>query len=152
VITVSDTRNLETDAGGRLVVELLEAAGHPVVLREIVPDEPAEIEGVLRGVLARDGVGAVLLTGGTGIAPRDLTPEAVAPHLERTIPGFGELFRQLSFEEIGPAAMLSRALAGVAAGRVVFVLPGSRAALRLALERLILPELGHLAGEARKGR
>jgi molybdenum cofactor biosynthesis protein B len=152
VLTVSDTRTLETDSGGALAVELLEGAGHPVVRREIVRDEPAEIAAALRRALADEAVGAVVLTGGTGVAPRDVTPEAVTPLLERTLPGFGELFRQLSYAEIGAAAMLSRALAGLAAGRVVFALPGSRGALRLALERLILPELGHLAGEARKGR
>jgi molybdenum cofactor biosynthesis protein B len=94
----------------------------------------------------------VILTGGTGVAPRDVTPETVEPLLDRVIPGFGELFRMLSYEEIGSAALLSRALAGLRAGRVVFALPGSRGALRLALEKLILPELGHLAGEALKTR
>jgi molybdenum cofactor biosynthesis protein B len=151
VLTVSDTRSLETDSGGALAVELLEGAGQPVVRRELVRDEPSEIAAALRRALADEAVAAVVLTGGTGISPRDVTPEAVTPLLERTLPGFGELFRQLSYAEIGPAAMLSRALAGLAAGRPVFVLPGSRGALRLALERLILPELGHLAGEARKG-
>jgi molybdenum cofactor biosynthesis protein B len=152
VITVSDTRTLETDTGGALVAELLSAAGHSVVSREVVRDDPDEIQAALRRALARDEVRAVVLTGGTGVAPRDVTPESVAPLLERVIPGFGELFRMLSFHEIGSAAVLSRALAGLAAGRVVFVLPGSRAAVRLALERLILPELGHLAGEALKRR
>ena len=99
---------------------------------------------------SRDGVSAVLLTGGTGVAPRDVTPEAIEPQLERVLPGFGELFRALSFAEIGSAAMLSRALAGIARGRVVVALPGSRAAIRLAMERLVLPELGHLAAEAVK--
>jgi molybdenum cofactor biosynthesis protein B len=94
----------------------------------------------------------VVFTGGTGVAPRDVTPETVEPLLERVIPGFGELFRMLSWQEVGSAALLSRALAGIAAGRVVFVLPGSRAAVELALEKLILPELGHLAAEAVKTR
>jgi molybdenum cofactor biosynthesis protein B len=152
VVTVSDTRTLETDAGGALVAELLSAAGHPVLSRAIVRDEPGEIRGALEAALAQEGVRAVILTGGTGIAPRDVTPETVEPLLDRVIPGFGELFRMLSYEEIGAAALLSRALAGLRAGRVVFVLPGSRGALRLALERLILPELGHLAGEALKTR
>jgi molybdenum cofactor biosynthesis protein B len=92
------------------------------------------------------------LTGGTGVAPRDVTPEAVEPLLDRVVPGFGELFRALSYEQIGSAALLSRALAGLAAGRVVFVLPGSRGAVELAMEKLVLPELGHLAGEAVKTR
>jgi molybdenum cofactor biosynthesis protein B len=151
VVTVSDTRTLETDSGGALAAELLERAGHPVVSRTLVRDEPQAIAAALRELLARGAVRAVVLTGGTGIAPRDRTPEAVEPLLERVIPGFGELFRALSYQEIGSAALLSRALAGLAAGRVVFVLPGSRGAVRLALEKLVLPELAHLAGEAVKG-
>jgi molybdenum cofactor biosynthesis protein B len=152
VLTVSDTRTLETDAGGALAASLLQEAGHPVALRRVVRDEPAEISACLEEALAHPHVQVVVLTGGTGVAPRDRTPEAVEPHLDRVLPGFGELFRQLSYAEIGAAAMLSRALAGIAEGRVVFVLPGSRAALRLAFEKLILPEIGHLAGEARKDR
>ncbi|MBW2236564.1 MAG: molybdenum cofactor biosynthesis protein [Deltaproteobacteria bacterium] len=152
VVTVSDTRTLETDSGGALAAELLAGAGHPLVRREIVKDEPAAIADVVRRGLAEDGVGALLLTGGTGVAPRDVTPDAVEPLLERVIPGFGEIFRALSYEEIGSAALLSRALAGIAAGRVVFVLPGSRGAVRLGLEKLVLPELGHLAAEALKTR
>ncbi len=152
VVTVSDTRTLETDKGGALVAELLQAAGHPVASREIVKDEPDAIAAGLRAALERDGVRAVILTGGTGVAPRDVTPDAVEPLLERVLPGFGELFRALSYEDIGSAALLSRALAGLAAGRVVFVLPGSRGAVGLAMEKLILPELGHLAAEAVKTR
>ncbi|MEZ4216387.1 MAG: molybdenum cofactor biosynthesis protein B [Myxococcota bacterium] len=152
VITVSDTRTLETDAGGALAAELLGAAGHVVAAREIVPDEPAAIRAALEAALARDGVGAVLLTGGTGVAPRDVTPETVAPLLEREIPGFGELFRMLSYEDVGSAALLSRAIAGLARGRVVFAIPGSRGAVRLAVEKLVGPELGHLAAEAVKTR
>ena len=152
ILTVSDTRTLETDTGGELVAEMLEKAGHTVLGREMVPDEPGEIAAALGAALAREPVRAVILTGGTGVAPRDVTPEAVEPLLDRIIPGFGELFRALSYEDIGSAAILSRALAGLASGRVVFVLPGSRGALRLALERLILPELGHLAAEAVKTR
>lgn len=151
VITVSDTRTLATDTGGDCVAELLAGAGHPVALREIVKDDSLAIAAALRGALARGDVRAVVLTGGTGISPRDVTPEAVAPLLERVLPGFGELFRALSYQEIGSAALLSRALAGVASGKPVFVLPGSRAGVRLALEKLVLPELGHLAAEARKG-
>jgi len=152
VLTVSDTRTLADDAGGALVAERLEGAGHPVAGRAIVKDEPAAIAGALREALGREEVRAVIVTGGTGVAPRDVTPEAVTPLLDRVIPGFGELFRMLSWHEIGSAALLSRALAGLAAGRVVFVLPGSRGALRLALDALILPELGHLAAEAQKRR
>jgi molybdopterin adenylyltransferase len=152
IITVSDSRTPETDTGGALVAELLLARGHSVASREIVRDEPAAIQAALRAALGQEGVGAIILTGGTGIAPRDVTPESVEPVLERIIPGFGELFRMLSFEEIGSAALLSRALAGLSCGRVVFVLPGSRGAVRLAMERLILPELGHLTAEAGKRR
>lgn len=152
VITVSDTRTLETDSGGATVVELLEAAGHPVAGREIVADEPEAIRGAVESALANEAVRAVILTGGTGIAPRDVTPDSVLPLLQRVIPGFGEFFRALSYEEIGSAALLSRALAGIARGCVVFVLPGSRGAVRLGMTKLVLPELGHLAGEARKIR
>ncbi len=152
VITVSDTRTLATDTGGALVVELLEAAGHAVASREIVPDEGPAISAAVQAVLESDGIRAVILTGGTGIAPRDVTPESVEPLLERLVPGFGEIFRALSFEEIGSAALLSRALAGLASGCVVFVLPGSRGAVTLAMEKLVLPEIGHLAAEAVKTR
>ena len=152
VLTVSDTRTLETDSGGARVAELLAAAGHAVVAREIVRDDAAAIAAALRAALARDGVDAVILTGGTGVAPRDVTPEAVEPLLDRVVPGFGELFRMLSYQDIGSAAMLSRALAGLVRGRVVFALPGSRGAVELAMEKLVLPEIGHLLGEARKAR
>ncbi len=150
VITVSDTRTPATDTGGALLAELLAGAGHAVVSREIVRDEIGEIRPAVERALARDDCAAVLLTGGTGTSPRDVTPEAVRPLLERELPGFGELFRMLSFHEIGPAALLSRAFAGSRDGKVVFGLPGSPAAIRLALEKLALPELGHLVGEAGK--
>jgi molybdenum cofactor biosynthesis protein B len=151
-LTVSDTRTLETDSGGARVAELLAEAGHCVVAREIVRDDAAAIAAALRAALARDGVDAVILTGGTGVAPRDVTPDAVEPLLDRVVPGFGELFRMLSYQDVGSAALLSRALAGLARGRVVFALPGSRAAVELAMQRLVLPEIGHLLGEARKTR
>lgn len=152
VITVSDTRTRETDTGGGLVAELLEGAGHRVAGREIVADEPDAIARAVESAVAAEGIRAVVLTGGTGVAPRDVTPESVEPLLERVIPGFGELFRMLSYEDIGSAALLSRALAGLTRGRVVFVIPGSRGAVRLAFEKLILPELGHLVAEAVKTR
>jgi len=151
VITVSDTRTPETDTGGALLAELLEGAGHRVLARTIVPDDVDAICNEVATALARDDVHVVLLTGGTGIAPRDVTPEALLPMLDRVLPGFGELFRSLSYQEIGSAALLSRAVAGVARGRIVAALPGSRAAIRLAMEKLLLPELPHLAAEARKG-
>ena len=152
VVTVSDTRTLETDTGGGLCVEMLEAAGHRVIDRSIVPDEPEAILGALERALGLEGSRAVVLTGGTGVAPRDVTPDTVEPRLTRIIPGFGELFRMLSYQDIGSAALLSRALAGIAHGRVVFVLPGSRGAVQLAMQKLIVPELGHLAAEAVKTR
>jgi molybdenum cofactor biosynthesis protein B len=152
VVTVSDTRTLETDTGGGLCASMLEGAGHEVIDRSIVPDEPGAILGALERAFGLDGSRAVVFTGGTGVAPRDVTPDTIEPRLARLIPGFGELFRQLSYEEIGSAALLSRALAGIAHGRVVFVLPGSRGAVRLAMEKLILKELGHLAAEAVKTR
>ena len=152
VVTVSDTRTPETDSGGDLVAALLREAGHPVTHRQIVPDEAEAIAAAVRQATAREDTRAVILTGGTGIAPRDVSPEAVEPLLTRVIPGFGELFRILSYEEIGSAALLSRALAGLRDGRVVAVIPGSRGAVRLALEKLLLPELGHLVAEAGKTR
>ncbi len=151
VITVSDTRTLADDSGGALVVALLEGAGHRVADRCIVPDEVDAIRAAVDVAVMRDDVQVVLLTGGTGIAVRDVTPEALEAILDRVIPGFGELFRTLSYQEIGSAALLSRALAGTVRGRVVAALPGSRAAIRLALEKLLLPELPHLAAEAAKG-
>lgn len=150
VVTVSDTRDLATDTGGALAVELLTGAGHPVVLREIVHDAPQEIAAAARRALGHPEVRAVVLTGGTGVAPRDVTPETLEPLLERVIPGFGELFRALSYEEIGAAAILSRATAGVARGKAVFLLPGSPPALDLAVTKLILPEIRHLLDQARR--
>lgn len=149
---MSDTRTLETDGGGALAAALLEEAGHPVAWRRLVRDEPGEIAAAVEAALCDAAVRALVVTGGTGVAPRDVTPESVEPLLQRTVPGFGELFRALSYQEIGSAALLSRALAGIARGRVVFVLPGSSGAVRLALTKLVLPELGHLAAEAVKTR
>lgn len=152
VVTVSDTRTLEDDASGALIAELLEGAGHGVASRVVVRDEPVAITSALESATAREGVRAIIVTGGTGVAPRDVTPDTIEPLLERVIPGFGELYRLLSYHEIGSAAMLSRSLAGIVEGRVVFALPGSRGAVRLAMEKLILPELGHLVAQAVKNR
>jgi molybdopterin adenylyltransferase len=150
VITVSDSRALEDDASGKLVRELLEAASHRVALHAIVKDDRDEIrEAVLRG-LARNAVEAVIVTGGTGVSPRDVTPEAIEALFEKPLAGFGEIFRMLSFQEIGAAALLSRASAGTTGGKVVFVLPGSTGAVRLAVQRLIAPELGPLIGQLRR--
>lgn len=148
VLTVSDTKTAETDTSGKLIRELLTAAGHRVVDSRIVRDEPAEVARIVRDACARDDVQAVVLTGGTGITSRDSTFEAVEALLDKRLPGFGELFRMLSFQEIGAAAMLSRAQMGLHARRIVASLPGSPNACRLALERLLIPELGHLLREA----
>lgn len=150
VLTVSDTRTLETDKGGKLVVELLTVAGHEVADREIVPDEPMLVQGLVEQWAGNEGVDAVLITGGTGISARDNTFEAVALLLTRLLPGYGELFRMLSYQEIGAAAMLSRAVGGLCDQTVVLTMPGSTAAVRLAMEKLIIPELPHLVHEARK--
>lgn len=146
LLTVSDTRRPGTDRSGPWLRAALERAGHPVVVSTIEKDEPRAIRARLRE-FAKDGtVRAILITGGTGIAPRDRTYEAVARLLEKRLDGFGELFRALSYREIGAAAMLSRAVAGTWRGILLFVMPGSPAAVRLAARRLILPELGHAAG------
>jgi molybdenum cofactor biosynthesis protein B len=150
VLTVSDSRTLETDTSGKLIEERLLAAGHKVIERRIVPDESDAVREQLVRAVERPDVDAAIVTGGSGVARRDTTPEAVEPLLEKTLPGFGELFRMLSFQEVGAAAFLSRALAGTAGGTVVFVLPGSQAGVRLALDRLILPELTHIVGQLRR--
>ena len=144
VITVSDTRDERTDEGGRLIVELCTAAGLTVASRAILRDEPTRVAAAVQEIVSQDSADVVLLTGGTGIARRDTTVEALASRFDKTLDGFGELFRMLSFPEVGPAAMLSRATAGVIAGTAVFLMPGSPAAVRLAMQRLILPELGHI--------
>lgn len=150
VITVSDTRTLETDTGGQAVIDRLQAAGHELAAREIIPDEPDRLRPLLAALVEREDVDAVLLTGGTGISSRDQTFETVSQSLDKSLPGYGELFRMLSYQEIGPAAMLSRAIGGVIGRTIVLTMPGSPAAVRLAMEKLILPELGHLVREARR--
>ena len=150
VVTVSDTRTLETDTGGRTAVELLSAAGHRVLVRQIIPDEPEQMRELLGSLRERQDVDAVLITGGTGLGSRDQTFETVGGLLNKPLPGYGELFRMLSYQEIGPAAMLSRATGGLIGRTVVLSIPGSPAAVRLALEKIILPELGHLVREANR--
>jgi molybdenum cofactor biosynthesis protein B len=150
VVTVSDTRTDATDTSGRAIADLLGAAGHAVVLRALVPDDRVRLSALLEELLAREDVDVVLTTGGTGISARDGTYEVVIALLEKRLDGFGELFRMLSYTDVGPAAMLSRACAGLARGRIVVALPGSEAAVRLAMQRLLLPELGHLVREARR--
>jgi molybdenum cofactor biosynthesis protein B len=150
VLTVSDTRTPETDTSGALIAELAEAAGHRVAERAIVPDEPGAMRPVLESYRDRGDLHAVLMTGGTGISPRDQTYETVSALLTKPLPGYGELFRMLSYAEIGPATILSRAVGGLMGDLVVLVMPGSRAAVQLAMEKIILPELPHLVREARK--
>jgi molybdenum cofactor biosynthesis protein B len=150
VVTVSDTRTLENDRGGQLLAESLSAAGHAVVRREIVPDEPNRIRALVEELADATTLDAILITGGTGIAERDQTFETVSGLLTKTLPGYGELFRMLSYEDVGPAAMLSRTIGGVIGQVVLLTMPGSPAAVRLALDKLILPELAHVVYEARK--
>jgi molybdenum cofactor biosynthesis protein B len=150
VITVSDTRTLANDTGGQTVMGHLTAAGHVVVAREIVPDEPGQMRPLLLGLAGREDVDAILLTGGTGITSRDQTYETVSALLDKPLPGYGEIFRLLSYQEIGPAAILSRALGGLIKGKVVLTMPGSPAAVRLAMEKIIVPQLPHLLREARR--
>jgi molybdenum cofactor biosynthesis protein B len=146
VVTVSDTRTPQTDAGGDVARALLTDAGHPIAGSALVRDEREAIAACLETAAAA-GARAVLFTGGTGIAPRDVTVEALEPLFTKHLPGFGELFRMLSFREIGSAAFLSRATAGTVKGLVVFALPGSPAAVRLGLSALVLPQLGHAVRE-----
>ncbi|HEY1012775.1 MAG TPA: MogA/MoaB family molybdenum cofactor biosynthesis protein [Herpetosiphonaceae bacterium] len=147
ILTISDTRTAETDTSGALARQLLEAAGHRVAAQQIVADEPQEVVALIRSWQAAGLCDVVLTNGGTGISRRDATIEAIEPLLDKQLPGFGELFRMLSFQEIGSGAMLSRAIGGVAGRTLIFCMPGSTGAVRLAMERLILPELAHLAWE-----
>jgi molybdenum cofactor biosynthesis protein B len=144
VITVSDTRSPDTDRSGRLIQSLLAEAGHRIARYQILPDEPAQIQQAVLELCQQSSVDAVILNGGTGIAPRDTTHDAIASLLEKTLPGFGELFRWLSYQEIGSRAIASRAIAGTCQGKLVVSLPGSTNAVRLAMESLLLPELPHL--------
>lgn len=149
IITCSDTRTAETDTSGLYIRTALEDAGHEIVEYHIIKDDPGQIRQLLSN-FAADTIDAVLINGGTGISRRDVTFDVVSSMLEKTLPGFGEIFRVLSFEEIGAAAMLSRATAGIIGNIMVFSMPGSTNAVRLALDRIILPELKHLAWEMRR--
>lgn len=150
VVTISDTRTVETDSSGRLAKELLGAAGHAIAGYTILRDEPTEVAALIRRIADEGTADAIVTSGGTGVSSRDSTIEAIASLLDKRLDGFGELFRMLSFAEIGSAAMLSRAVAGLHRGVVLFATPGSSGAVRLALEKLILPELGHLVGEVHR--
>ena len=149
IITVSDTRTPDNDVGGRTIRELLEGAGHRVLGAVIVRDDPQQVATVIRQQLADGKVRVVITTGGTGITARDDTFEAVDGLLEKRLDGFGELFRMLSYQAIGAAAMLSRACAGLARGHIVIALPGSEPAVRLGMEKLVVPELAHMVQQAR---
>ena len=153
ILTVSDTRTEATDRSGDAIATLLTDAGHEVVGRTIVKDDSQMVRALVARQLATNsdtGPQVVITTGGTGITSRDSTVEAVDALLEKRLEGFGELFRMLSFERIGAAAMMSRATAGLVAGRIVVALPGSEAAVRLAMEKLLIPELGHLVQQAER--
>lgn len=147
IVTLSDTRTEQTDVSGATIRRLLEQAGHRVVAYDIIPDEPKRLDELLTSLKARPDVGAILTNGGTGISRRDQTVPIIQKHLTTPLPGFGELFRMLSFQQVGARAMLSRALGGVAGGTILFAMPGSTAAVELAMTQLILPQLPHLAGE-----
>ena len=147
VITVSDSRDETTDTSGQTIRSCLSAEGHQISAYRIVKDEPVQIETLLNQVLASVDVDAVIVNGGTGIAPRDGTFEVVSRLLEKKLDGFGEIFRYLSYLDIGSAAIMSRAVAGTARGKVLISLPGSKGAVTLAMEKLILPELRHMVSQ-----
>lgn len=146
VLTVSSSRTLETDTGGDRIQELIEADGNEVAVRELVGDDRDAIAATVEALVDREDVDAVVVTGGTGLSPEDVTVEAVRPLFDQEIPGFGELFRYLSYEDIGPRALLSRAFAGSADGVAIFCLPGSEQAAAFGTEELILPTVGHVLG------
>jgi len=148
IVTISDTRTEETDTSGRAIADLLTAAGHTVAGRALVKDDADLVRATIERHLGNADVHVIITTGGTGITSRDSTYEAVSGLLQKRLDGFGELFRMLSFEQIGSAAIMSRACAGLVAGRIVISLPGSEAAVRLGMERLVIPELGHLVQQA----
>ena len=149
VITVSDTRSQTTDRSGQLIQQLLLEAGHGVVVYQIIQDEPTQIQDYLKALGESSSLDAVIFNGGTGIAPRDTTYDALEALLEKVLPGFGEVFRLLSYQEIGSRAIASRAVAGVYHGKLVFSIPGSTGAVQLAMQQLILPELIHLVTQVR---
>jgi molybdenum cofactor biosynthesis protein B len=150
VITCSDTRTTDTDTSGKLIMKLLAEQGHETAGYHVVKDEPAQITATIAAGLTNDAIQAVIINGGTGISRRDSTFEAIDALLEKRLDGFGEIFRYLTYQDIGSPAIMSRATAGVVKGRVLFSTPGSENAVRLAMEKLILPELGHLVKELTK--
>ena len=149
VLTISDSRSFETDESGKTIRRLLEEGGHSVIRYQIIKNDPLTLQEEIADFLSSD-LDLIITSGGTGISRRDLTIETIQPMLEKSLNGFGELFRSVSFREIGPRAIMSRALGGVARGKVLFALPGSTHAVQTALKELILPELGHLLWEANR--
>lgn len=147
IITVSDSRDETSDQSGDLAKKMLDEAGHHITGYRVVKDDPERVTALVREIVASGRTDAIVINGGTGISPRDTTYEAVSAMLEKTLPGFGELFRSLSYRDIGAAAMLTRAVAGSCGRTAVFSTPGSPEAVRLALESLIVPELGHVVRE-----
>jgi molybdopterin adenylyltransferase len=150
VITCSDTRTPDTDTSGQLIQKLLKEQGHRVIAYHLVKDEPSKIKAKIKAALTDKKIQAIIINGGTGISKRDSTFEAVDTMLEKHLVGFGEIFRYLTYQDIGSPAIMSRATAGIIKGRVLFSTPGSENAVRLAMEKLILPELGHLVKELSK--
>lgn len=150
VITCSDTRTSETDTSGYRIMHMLKDAGHVVVAYHLVKDEPAKIKAKIKDALTNKKIHAIIVNGGTGISKRDSTFEAVDAMLEKRLVGFGEIFRYLTYQDIGSPAIMSRATAGIIKGRILFSTPGSENAVKLAMEKLILPELGHLVNELNK--
>lgn len=151
LLVTSDVRRPETDETGRMAIRLLEEAGHSVTAYMIVSNDAAQIQKALRGFLGDKQIQVVITSGGTGIGSKDNTVDAVTAFLDKRVEGFGELFRRLSYDEVGHAALISRATAGVAKGKLVFCLPGSRGAMELALSQIILPALGHMLWELSRG-
>jgi molybdenum cofactor biosynthesis protein B len=150
IITLSDTRTAETDKSGQRIRQLIEQEGHHVRAYHLIPDDPEKLGALLDDLIARDDVDVILTSGGTGISPRDLTVPVIRQRIDTAIPGFGELFRMLSYHEIGSGALLSRALAGITRGTLLFAMPGSTKAVELAMTKLVLPELRHLLFELAK--
>ncbi len=150
VVTLSDTRTEETDKSGQRIKEMLSNAGHHTTMYRLIPDEPAELDALIDEMLIAPNVDVIFTNGGTGISSRDQTIDVIARRLDVPLPGFGELFRMLSWDQVGSGAMLSRATAGIAGGKLIFAMPGSTQAVELAMEKLVIPELCHLLRELRK--
>jgi molybdenum cofactor biosynthesis protein B len=150
VIIISDTRNEKTDESGKIAREIITDSGHEIKAYQIIPNDKAQIRRTVKKLLQNPEVGVILTSGGTGISKRDITIDTLTELLDKEIEGFGELFRRLSYEEVGGAAMISRTTAGATNGKLVFCLPGSKSAVRLALTKLILPGLGHMIKEANR--